>query len=254
MNYIQGEKFKLLADNNKIFYFHTHEVNNFFKNDCPGHEFILISHNSDGGIFENAIRWYDASFSLAPLNLKKWFGQNVQFKHKKIESLPIGLENSEWFADIKKVEKLKNITTTERKIKNLIYLNVNVETNINERKPVVDILSNKTYVTFVNGKNGYNYDEYLNNLYTHCFVVCPEGNGTDTHRLWETLYAGSIPIHKKTINISYYEDLPICLVDDWSQIEDENFLISEYQKIKSKQWNLEKLNFEYWKAQILQEC
>ena len=28
----------------------------------------------------------------------------------------------------------------------------------------------------------------------HRFVACPEGNGIDTHRFWETLYRGSIPI------------------------------------------------------------
>ena len=26
------------------------------------------------------------------------------------------------------------------------------------------------------------------------FVVAPLGNGPDSHRIWETLYAGSIPI------------------------------------------------------------
>ena len=45
------------------------------------------------------------------------------------------------------------------------------------------------------------------------FVACPRGNGTDTHRFWETLYRGSIPVVKrsnwsesiKTLNIPFVE-------------------------------------------------
>ena len=32
MNYLQGQKFKELNDNNKIYYCHTHDVNSFFDN------------------------------------------------------------------------------------------------------------------------------------------------------------------------------------------------------------------------------
>jgi hypothetical protein len=32
----------------------------------------------------------------------------------------------------------------------------------------------------------------------YLFIACPRGNGTDTHRFWETLYRGSIPVVKKS--------------------------------------------------------
>ena len=37
-------------------------------------------------------------------------------------------------------------------------------------------------------------EEYERDLLTSNFVLCPEGNGIDTHRVWEALYSGSIPI------------------------------------------------------------
>jgi len=253
-DYIQGEKFKNLADNKKIFYRHTHDVNNFFKNEAPSNDFILISHNSDGGIYNYENRWFDCNSNLCTNNLKKWFGQNVLFEHKKIQSLPIGLENSEWVLRDNKIEKIKNIFNIEKNIKNLIYLNLNIETNPQERIPPYAILKDKKYVTLEHGKNGQNFDSYLNNIYNHCFVICAPGNGFDTHRLWETLYCNTIPIHKRSINTSYYDDLPICFIDEWEQLSDENFLMKEYARIISTQYNKEKLNFNYWKTLILNEA
>jgi len=84
----------------------------------------------------------------------------------------------------------------------------------------------------------------------HKFVLCPEGNGTDTHRTWETLYVGSIPIEKRNINNSFYQDLPICFVDSLSEIN-EDFLNYEFDRIKNTKWNLDKLNFSYWKDKII---
>lgn len=252
MEYIQGEKFKQLADNKIIFYRHTHEVNNFFKNEAPSTPFILISHNSDGNVLENAVREPDASFSLAPPNLIKWFAQNINYKHEKLQALPIGLENSEWFVETKKIHKLKEITNTSKKFINLVYMNHNIKNNIPERQPLYDFLSKKSYITTHHGHNGINYDEYLYNLYNHCFMICPEGNGIGTHREWESLYANTIPIQKRNIDNSYYTDLPICFVNEWYELENEEFLRNEYIRIKYHTvCNLEKLNFDYWKQKIL---
>lgn len=254
MNFIQGEKFKKLADGNKIFYCHTHEVNKFFSEIDLKNNFILISHNSDGAVEYNASRWDGASFSKAPENLIKWFAQNVNYENEKLQSLPIGLENSEWFVELKKIEKIKNIKNTEKNIKNIVYLNVNIQNNINERSMIYDILKSKKYATVEYGKNGNNYDNYISNVYNHCFMVCPAGNGIDVHQPWESMYIDTIPIQKKCINNKFYSDLPICFIDEWEQLEDEQFLLKEYIRLKSKKHNLEKINFNYWENLILKEA
>ena len=91
---------------------------------------------------------------------------------------------------------------------------------------------------------------YIDKIYNHKFVLSPEGNGTDTHRTWEILYLKSIPIEKRNINNQFFTDLPICFVDDWEEIT-EDFLNKEYDRINSIKWNLEKLDFNYWKNKIL---
>jgi hypothetical protein len=250
MNFIQGEKFKVLADNKKIFYRHTHLVNYFFKNETPKDEFILISHNSDGNILRDSIRYEDASLSLAPSNLIKWYGQNVCVDDPRLQSIPIGLENSQWFPEIKKIKKLENILKTPKQKINLIYANFDISTNIEERSTAYKVCMPLNYVTKNFGKNGENYDNYLENLRHHDFVLCPAGNGEDTHRLWETLYAGSIPIVKKTINTLYYKTLPICYISEWDQLKNKNFLLEQLVLLKEK-INLKMLDFDYWKDIII---
>jgi hypothetical protein len=251
MNYLQGQKFKELNEGNKIYYCHTHDVNLFFDTIKFTHDFVLVSHNSDGNITDNPTRPFDADVRKIPKNLKKWFGQNLNYESDLIESIPIGLENSEWFPQTRKIEKLFNIKSTPKNHKNLVYLNLNILNNPVVRQPLYDMLQNKPYVTTQYGRNGLDYDQYLNNLHNHCFMVCPEGNGIDVHQPWESLYIDTIPIQRKNINNKNWRELPICWVDEWEQITDENFLKSEYKRITESKYDLSKLDFDFWKNKIL---
>ena len=250
MNYIHGEKFIPLADNKTIYYCPTNEVDSFFKQSNLEKPFILISHNGDGAIENVKSRYDGASLSGAPKTLIKWFAQNVCVKDERMQSIPIGLENLKWFPELKKLDKIKTIFNNPKQIKNLIYANFNIETNPKERIQAYQVCQAQPYATTFFGKNGSNFDDYLFNIYNHDFVVCPAGNGEDTHRMWESLYVGSIPIVKKTINTSYYSELPICFIDDWNQLGDLNFLLKQKELIKEKN-NLKMLDFDYWKNMIL---
>ena len=239
-NKIDIEKFNGIP----IIYTHTHLVKALFQCiDNLDKDVILITHNSDNNVDEKLI-------SNIPGNIVKWYTQNLNVNHFKIESIPIGLENSIWFPHIKKQEKMKEYENKKVEIKNLLYVNHNVSTNRKEREEPYIIFKDKSFVTLVEGKNGQDFDSYLNSIKSHKFILSPNGNGIDTHRLWESLYLGSIPIVKRGINTISYQDLPICYVDDWKEI-DENFLNKEYERISNKKWNLEKLDFNYWKNKII---
>jgi hypothetical protein len=247
MDFILGEKFKTIVTD-KVFYVKTEHVNNFLMNP-PKHEFILVSHNSDGKIID-----YDylhcANVKYIPKNLIRWFGQNVCVKNEKVESIPIGLENTEWFVEEKKIENIEYYRNLNIEFENLLYINHNINTNPMERMEPYRLFKDSKWATLVMGSNGSNFKNYIENVKKHKFVLCPEGNGTDTHRTWETLYVGSIPIEKRNINNSFYQDLPICFVDSWSEIN-EDFLNYEFDRIKNTKWNLDKLNFSYWKDKII---
>ena len=258
MNTIRGEKFAFLDNKYNIFYTHIHEAFDFFKTP-PNIPFVLITHNGDGAITNNPTRTNlhnsnDVDFKniKLPDNLLRWYSQNVDVVHEKIRSIPIGLENSIWFPDIQKEQKILNISKTEPSYKNILYVNHNISTNPKERTLPYELFSNKSWATVVYGYNGINFDNYLDNIHSHKFVLCPEGNGIDTHRTWETLYTGSIPIEKRNRNNRFYTDLPICFVDKWEDVT-EDFLNSEFIRIKNTKWNLDKLDFDYWKNLINSE-
>ena len=225
-----------------IVYLHTMYKNQFFDVIRPlDNKFIVVTHNSDINI--------DSVLNV-PKNVIKWYSQNINIYDPILESIPIGLENSRWFPHFRKKEKIIDILNTKKVHRNLVYMNHNINTNPMRKIPY-DILKDKSFVTTKMRMNGQYYDEYINQIYNHKFVVCPEGNGIDTHRTWETLYLKSIPIEISNFNNSYYRDLPICFVNSWEEIT-EDFLNKEYERIINTKWNLDKLKMSYWKNKILE--
>ena len=220
-----------------IVYLHTVYKNLFFDRIRKlQNQFIVITHNSDVNITD---------VSNVPPNVIHWFSQNVCTKDARLSSLPIGLENKRWHPEVQKKNRMLAKVKTAKRLKNLVYVNHNISTNPVERTPPYDALKGKPFATIAYGFNPSNFDTYVDEVYNHKFVVSPPGNGVDTHRKWETLYLGSIPIEKRCPNNTFYEDLPICFVDSWDQIT-ESFLNSEHERITHTQWNLDKLKMSYW--------
>jgi hypothetical protein len=66
------------------------------------------------------------------------------------------------------------------------------------------------------------FKEHITRLSKYKYCICPEGNGVDTHRLWECLYVKTIPIMLKTdfsmLMVEYYK-LPVILVDYWESLD-----------------------------------
>lgn len=121
-----------------------------------------------------------------------------------------------------------------------------------DRKRIYSIFENQSYVEV--GKSENTYDgrlNFLREISQSKFVICPRGNGVDTHRLWESLYLGSIPIvkYEKTYHDNFL-DLPILFIEDWDQITEE-FLNGKYEQIINSEWNMSKLNISYWEQEIV---
>jgi hypothetical protein len=271
MNWIQGDKFIKLADwtyspkvkrgddynnltntfdlnkikNGDIIYTHTFYVKQLFEVIKTLDKGVkVITHNGDTNV--------DNSFVIPPC-VDKWFAQNVNTREFKITSIPIGLENDRWFRDIYKKEKMLVKLHEPRKYKNLVYMNHNIGTNPAKRTIPYQILEGKPWVDSERGTNGTRFDEYLDNIYNHKFVICPEGNGIDTHRIWECLYMQTIPIVEDNINNNYYRGLlPMVLVKEWSEVTEVRLAEEIKRTGLSSAWDYELLNFDYWANKIKQ--
>lgn len=251
---IRGELFPTLADSQyRRIYCKIDHAPHFLINFAPriSHPFVFITHNGDLPVSEMLL-----GLAKTIPNLKRWFGQNIECqKNQLIESIPIGLENTSNFPELKKLDKLyymiqscSNIDPTR-----LLYLNFSFSTNKLERESAWKMV--KTSCPHFTDKcqssiQQSEFSSWLSDVVDHHYVLCPRGNGIDTHRLWETLYLGRIPIVKRNTNTKYYEDLPILLVDDWSDVTQELLEKSLPFYSQSTNFNLEKLKFSWWKAKI----
>lgn len=128
--------------------------------------------------------------------------------------------------------------------KKLIYWGSMGDT-VSYRREVYDIVRKMEIVTTTGRRN---YKDYLNDLKHHKFVICPEGNGIDTHRIWESIYFQAIPIIKKNAYMnSYKKDFSILYVNDWSELTDftDDFLNEKFQKMTNKN-RKDRSRFKYW--------
>jgi hypothetical protein len=133
-----------------------------------------------------------------------------------------------------------------------LYVNHRVETNPEIRQRVYDVFQARTsedWVTVqhppVSGEMG-NYPE---ELARHRFVCCPPGNGLDTHRMWEALYMGTIPVVLRNPVTEAFADLPIVAVSDFAEVT-LPFLQKEYEELSRREFAWDKLKLSYWARQL----
>ena len=92
-------------------------------------------------------------------------------------------------------------------------------------------------------------ERYFSLLTTSEFCACPRGNGIDTHRLYEALYLGAIPIILRRHFLDCYRDLPILVIENWSDLETLD-LDHESCKIRDQFYDLSRLTVSYWVREI----
>lgn len=207
---------------------------------------IVITHNGD---------WNMDDSYIIPECVDTWYAQNVDTYNPKVVSIPIGLENPWWFVAEHKKDKMLAMMKKPKQIRNLVYVNHSRFTKPRPRIAAYQWFQGWQWATCKEGVNGHEFDDYLDNLFNHHFMCCPEGNGIDTHRTWEALYMGTIPIEIRNANNRFYADLPICFVDRWEECT-LSFLERELDRINKLswniggKWNMDKLQMHYWKNLI----
>lgn len=232
-----------MHDKNAIIYCKTDFISQLFQHlRFSGRKYILITHMSDYLI--DVIK-----FNSKPPCIKKWFAQNAVFNHTDLISIPIGLENDagsskgkftnhKWLEE--NIQKLKNNNKEFSLYCNWAQWNPNTKQPI--RTDIIEKLKNNNIII----QHGLSFETYCENMSKCKFVICPPGNGIDTHRLWEALYLGCIPI---TLRHQIYKDynLPIIKVNKWEEVTPE--LLEEFSYSNTT----EQLYMTYWKNRVFEE-
>ena len=238
----------LLVKNNDLVFVKSDLIEIYFKIIHPkiNSKYILISHNSDETIGLSEIE-------LADEKVIHWFAQNLSFENnKKFTSLPIGFENRRYLNN----GKLKNLKTVQNlKVvkKNKILSSYNSATNFYLRNDLDEITKN---IDCIDKKLFDTPFEYLVNLNHYKFVLSPEGNGLDTHRIWEGLLTKTIPIVKKSdFSKNFYNlNIPILLIDNWSELKnfDEEKIDMLYEDFRDFESSIF-IKKEFWNNMINQK-
>jgi hypothetical protein len=227
-----AEHFEL--ESNNVIFCKTDSILNLFeilKDENEIKDLKLITHESDYEIDQRL-------FSMKPKCISKWYALNANYKNENLIPIPIGLAN-DYCPITLKYENLKR----KGNPKKLLYINHRNNTFPSSREWLYNYFETNEWCTVK--EPNLSLSQYKEDLDNHSFILCPRGNGIDTHRLWESLYHGIIPIVEKSIQSETLEGLPAVVVDSFKQV-DKEFLEEILLEFSNKKFNIEKLNVSWW--------
>lgn len=251
------------------------DVDKFFQSRCPDlfkEPFILVTGDMDTTVpddIQNCKQYLDHP------KLLKWYGQNVCKNnfHSKLKQIPIGLDyhtlnladsdNHDWGLKMSPIQQEQLLLEIKHELIPIQKTNYKkAVTNFHHstfgypirrqqyREPILNKLKNNKCIIWLPKQTRTTFWKSCNSC---SFVICPFGNGLDTHRTWEVLILGRIPIIPKSELNSIFEGLPYIEMEDneWNEITEE-WLYKKYLEIVSNwdNYKWERLSLKYWCEQI----
>ena len=190
----------------------------------------LITSQTDVPITKNL-------FDKKPKCISQWFSINIAHIDSNLIPIPLGIVGH---------DNKKNLTSgnlnkinLDKKREDKIYVNFNLNTNYFHRIIAVKkVLKIKDAIV---EKPNMELNEYVKKLSNYKYSITPWGNGVDTHRMWESIYSGCVPITQNHTAFRNIQDLPIIFVDSYKEISKEMLRNYNFENI-----NYEKLKFSWW--------
>lgn len=161
-------------------------------------KFNMIIHNSD-------IPFDAARLARTLPRALRIYAINTTVAHPQLKTIPLGFPDSG-------LRHLGSIPDLPKTIE--IYSNFSM-TNYAKRTECLNAFKDDPRVVRKDPA-GRSQIEYYADLRQSKFVLCPEGVGVDTHRIYEALYFGATPVVLRNSMSPLYEKLPICIVNSWT--------------------------------------
>jgi hypothetical protein len=151
--------------------------------------------------------------SLFPTT-EKIFATNLLGESDKVKSLPLGLESPSYQSggNMRNSFKKAKFVSSKREISFLASWNIS--TFPFERQNLIEIYSRHPDAECLKMRVPRQTFYWL--IQKSLFVICPRGNGLDTHRIWESLYLGAIPVVHESNYFVELKNWPIWIVEDWN--------------------------------------
>jgi hypothetical protein len=229
--------------------------------------FVLVSGDSDDSMPFDVLRPEVFEPFINNPFLLHWFSQNMTIDHPKITRIPIGMDYHTM--EVKDVWGPITIAKTQEFLLNSVRNNsvpfyeriIKCYANFHFQMNTKYGQDRKNAMSQIPGELVY-YEPHLvqrlkswNTQKEYAFIISPHGGGYDCHRLWEALILGCIPIVKTSPIDKLYEELPVLIVQSWSDITME-LLVKTVEEFKIKHlnqpcgFNYDKLSLQYWMNRI----
>jgi hypothetical protein len=182
--------------------------------------------------------------------VRKVFAQNLKQEVPGAEILPIGLENR-WLARNGELSlfKSKKRVSAERNFR--IMWCFSAHTNPKERGDATHELNKCSTADNLGELSSSAHQKALKG---YAFVASPPGNGLDTHRTWEAMYQGCVPVLLRSYLSDSYSNLglPVWVVDSYGELANlsEEQLQEKYLQLQPR-FSSEALWFDFWKNRIM---
>lgn len=235
---------------------------------------IIIVANGDDNFFPSDFQSHPSFQQLHNSNVIALFIQNCWLRnHEKFHGIPIGIDyhTLNWEkeyawgeAQRTALQQEAELKTVRQSFKHLAETSATVITNFHlamhdpprrrvMRVPLYEKLmaQHPAWMKWLPQQTRATFWQECNDV---AFVLCPPGNGPDTHRAWEVLCLGRIPIIQDLSINDIYDDLPVWVVKDW-----DTFVKQTPEQLQAKRdefvanfhtYNFEKLTLKWWKRYI----
>lgn len=161
--------------------------------------FHIVVHNSDRPFGQSELE------ALLP-HVYHIYAANAVVSHPRLTPIPLGFRDCT--LDILRDYRPDDLPRTIE-----VYGNFKVCNNATKRNECKNALAGDARVVW---REETDFAAYLHDLCQTKFVLCPEGTGLDTHRVYEALLCGATPVVLRNALTPLYEALPVCIVDAWT--------------------------------------
>lgn len=187
------------------------------------------------------------------------FAQNCTILHPKVTGIPLGIENVGWQSNDNPTNRLDLLRKAMksnlelRGARSQILTSFNVDSSPVKRLPAMSQLMKMPFemrelYKFPSQHTPSTQYQFYEAIARHKFTACPHGNGIDTHRFWQAIYLGSVPITTCSIAYDSSLDCGVLMLDDWIELLDLDLNKIYNEKIGTR--NLKKALLPYWIEKI----
>lgn len=242
------------------------------------HPFALLISDGDESFPSECGDHFDLNPLLESDKVVHIFAQNCDYSGKspKISPIPLGLDfhtiaykksTLGWGAKGSPAEQeaiLRGVIagllpTSERKVRAFVDFQHSDSMRTGGQKRYLQCGEDRTAIFQRLLKTGViDYDNFMSrqDLWRrkgeYAFSISPHGNGLDCHRTWEDLALGCIVIVKTSPLDPLYEGLPVVIVQDWSEVTEENLerWLAQYGDASTNPSYRERLTNRYWLSKM----